>query len=106
MARVAHGVITWVLAVGLTFFSLVVVNVLARLVVIGVTCAAVIHFRRRNVVTAGYRAPGGLLVPAAGLLAVGILFTQAQPRELLWGIGALAVGSLLYFVRPSRTAGA
>ena len=46
VAIIAHGVITWALAVGLTFFSLVVVNVLARLVVIGVTCAAVIRLRR------------------------------------------------------------
>lgn len=106
VAIAAHGVITWVLAVGLSFFSLVVVNVLARLLVIGVTCAAVIHFRRQDVATEGYRAPGGILVPAAGLLAVGVLLVQAEARELLWGIGALAIGSLLYLLRPSRITGA
>ncbi len=103
VAIVAHGIITWALALGLTFFSLVVVNVLARLVVIGVTCAAVIHFRRRNVVTDGYLAPGGWAVPVAGLLAVGVLLTQAQTHELLWGCGALVTGGLLYagFSRPT-----
>jgi amino acid transporter len=100
VAIIAHGVITWALAVGLTFFSLVVVNVLARLVVIGVTCAAVIRFRRRGVPLDGYRAPGGWAVPAAGLLAVGILLTQAQPRELIWGLAALATGSLFYLLLP------
>ncbi|MEQ1802457.1 MAG: APC family permease [Gammaproteobacteria bacterium] len=102
VAIVAHGVITWALALGLTFFSLVVVNVLARLVVIGVTCAAVIEFRRRNIATEGYQAPGGWAVPAAGILAVGALLTQAQPRELLWGAAALAVGSLFYLLLPGR----
>jgi amino acid transporter len=96
VAIAAHGIITWALALGLTFFSLVVVNVLARLVVIGVTCAAVIQFRRRNTEAEGYRAPGGWALPLAGLLAVGVLLTQAQPHELLWGVGALLAGSLLY----------
>ena len=100
VAIAAHGVITWALALGLTFFSLVVLNVLARLVVIGVTCAAVIHFRRRGHSTEGYLAPGGWLVPVAGLVAVGVLLTQAQPRELLWGSAALAAGSLFYFALP------
>jgi len=98
VAIVAHGIITWTLALSLTFFSLVVVNVLARLVVIGVTCAAVLHFRRRGHPTEGYRAPGGWAVPVAGLLAVGVLLTQAQPHELLWGAGALVAGSLFYGV--------
>ncbi|MDH5255826.1 MAG: APC family permease [Gammaproteobacteria bacterium] len=108
VAIVTHGVITWALALGLTFFSLVVVNVLARLVVIGVTCAAVLHFRRRRQSTEGYLAPGGWAVPVAGLLAVGVLLTQAQSHELLWGCGALLAGSLLYavFNRPQlRRAG-
>ncbi len=96
VAIVAHGIITWTLALSLGFFSLVVVNVLARLVVIGVTCAAVIHFRRRGEPADGYRAPGGLLAPVAGLLAVAVLLTQAEARELLWGCGALLAGAVLY----------
>jgi amino acid transporter len=102
VAIVAHGVITWALALGLTFFSLVVVNVLARLVVIGVTCAAVLHLRRQGGAAHGYRAPGGLLAPVAGLLAVGVLVTRAQAQELLWGLAALAAGSLMYPVLVRR----
>lgn len=96
VAIAAHGVITWALALGLSFFSLVVLNVLARLVVIGVTCAAVIHFRRRGHSTEGYLAPGGWAVPVAGLIAVTVLLTQAKTHELIWGCGALVAGSLLY----------
>jgi amino acid transporter len=95
IAIVAHGVLTWTLAAGLSFLSLVVVNVLARLVVIGVTCAAVIRLRRSGQ-TSGYVAPGGLLAPVLGLLAVAVLLTQAKSDELLWGLVALAAGSLVY----------
>lgn len=101
VAIVAHGVITWALAAALGFFSLVVVNVLARLVVIGVTCAAVLQLRRAGVGGEGWVAPGGALVPVAGLVAVAVLLTQAAPAELAWGCGALAVGSLLYFATPA-----
>ena len=102
VAIVAHGVITWILALSLNFFSLVILNVLARLVVIGVTCAAVLQLRRQGPATEGYRAPGGLLVPVAGLLAVAVLLIQAQPGELLWGLAALVAGSLLYPVLAQR----
>jgi len=100
VAILVHGVLTWALAAGLTFFSLVVVNVLARLVVIGVTCAAVIRLRRTRPVTTGYVAPGGWTVPVLGLLAVAVLLTQAAPAELLWGLAAIAAGALLYGVMP------
>jgi amino acid transporter len=106
VAILAHGILTWALAAGLTFFSLVLVNVLARLLVIGVTCAAVIRFRQAGAGTEGYVAPGRLLVPALGIVAVAVLLTQAAVAEITWGLAALAVGSALYRVpRAWRRAG-
>ena len=101
VAIVAHGLITWALAAALGFFSLVVVNVLARLVVIGVTCAAVLQLRRAGAGGDGWTAPGGPLAPLAGLAAVAVLLFQAAPAELAWGLGALAVGSLVYLAMPA-----
>jgi amino acid transporter len=105
VAILVHAVLTWALAAGLTFFSLVVVNVLARLVVIGVTCAAVLRLRRTRPATEGYVAPGGPAVPVLALVAVAVLFTQAAPQEVLWGVVATAAGALLFWAlrgpRPS-----
>jgi len=101
VAIVAHGVVTWALAAALGFFSLVVVNVLARLVVIGVTCAAVLQLRRAGTGGDGWTAPGSAVVPLAGLAAVAVLLWQAAPAELAWGLGALAAGSLVYGAMPA-----
>ena len=103
VAIVAHGVLTWLLAAGLGFFSLVVVNVLARLVVIAVTCAAVLKLRAAGGPAPDWVAPGGALVPVLGLVAAAALVTQATAAELAWGAGALAVGSALYRFTVGRS---
>jgi hypothetical protein len=68
--------------------------------VIGVTCAAVLQLRRKGAGGDGWVAPGGALVPLAGLVAVAVLLTQAAPAELAWGLAALAIGSGLYLATP------
>ncbi|MBM4197094.1 MAG: amino acid permease [Gammaproteobacteria bacterium] len=102
IAIVAHGALTWLLAAALGFFSLVVVNVLARLVVIAATCVAVLVLRRRQGPGGEWTAPGGALVPLAGLAAVAALLTQAKGEEIVWGLAALAAGSAIYKVYGKR----
>jgi basic amino acid/polyamine antiporter, APA family len=92
-----HAAVTWLLAAGLSFFSLVMVNVLARLVVIGATCAAVLRLRSQTTAPAAFRMPLGSLFPVAGiLLVVYLLVFQTTPAEVAYGMGALAAGSLVY----------
>ena len=96
VAIAVHGIVTWVLAVSLNFFSLVLINVLARLIVIGVTCGAVLRLRATEPAALGYRAPFGPLIPLAGMAGVAVLLWQSSPPELLWGGAALVAGSGLY----------
>ena len=96
VAIAVHGIITWILAVSLNFFSLVLVNVLARLIVTGVTCAAVLRLRSTAPAVGSYRAPFGPLIPLAGIAGVAVLLWQSSPPELLWGAAALVAGSGLY----------
>jgi amino acid transporter len=101
---VLHAAITWALAAGLGFFSLVMVNVLGRLIVAGATSAALLRLRRRLPPVAGaYLAPLGPAVPLGGLVFVAVLLTQVKPSEAAWGLAALAVGAAAYpLLRPSR----
>jgi basic amino acid/polyamine antiporter, APA family len=73
VAIAVHGIVTWVLAVSLNFFSLVLVNVLARLIVTGVTCGAVLRLRSTAPTAGSYRAPFGPLIPLAGIAGVAVL---------------------------------
>ena len=102
VAIIAHGVLTGLLAAGLGFFSLVVVNVLARLVVIAVTCAAIMKLRAAGGAAPAWSAPGGAIAPLLGIAAALALMTQATAAELAWGGGALGVGSCLYLVASLR----
>jgi amino acid transporter len=92
-----HAAVTWLLAMGLSFFSLVMVNVLARLVVIGVTCAAVLRLRVHSDAPPAFRAPLGPVFPLLGILCVVYLLVfQTTSAEVAYGAGALAAGSLIY----------
>jgi amino acid transporter len=99
---VLHAAITWALAAGLGFFSLVMVNVLGRLIVAGASSAAILRLRRSLPPVAGaYVAPLGPAVPLAGLAFVAVLLTQVKPIEAAWGVAALAAGAAAYpLVRP------
>jgi basic amino acid/polyamine antiporter, APA family len=104
-----HAAVTWLLAVGLSFFSLVMVNVLARLVVIGVTCAAALRLRSQAAPPAAFRAPLGPAFPLLGIAFVlYLLVFQTTPAEAGFGLAALAAGSLVYLPlrRPMRARGA
>jgi amino acid transporter len=96
VAIVLHAALTWALATGLGFVTLVLVNVTARLVVAGVTCAALLRLRRNSPEVPGYRCPGGPLVPLLGLAVVAVLLAQVKAMELASGLAALAAGGVLY----------
>lgn len=97
-----HLVVTWTLAILLGFLQLAVINVMARLVVGVVTCAAVIRFQRHANDPSAFRLPAGQLIPFAGIALAILLLLQASPRELLYGLLALVVGALLFLLVSRR----
>jgi amino acid transporter len=93
-----HFMITWTLAILLTFLQLAVINVMARLVVSVVTCLAVMRFQKMDGASSAFHLPGRQLIPLAGIgLAVMLLF-QASQNELLYGTLALGIGAAIYFI--------
>ena len=93
---VTHFLVTWLLAVFLSFLQLAVINVMARLVVSAATCLAVIRFQRREQPASAFRLPGKHLIPLAGLALIVLLLLQASRNEVLYGMLALGVGVLGY----------
>lgn len=99
-AVVANCVITLLLATCAGSLSkLIKVSVLASLWQYIPTCIAVIIMRRaRPEGERAFRAPGGDMLPAAGLLVCILLLVQAKPDEILFSLGTIIIGLPFYFV--------
>lgn len=93
-----HFIITWTLAILLTFLQLAVINVMARLVVSVVTCLAVMRFQKTDRAPSAFRLPGKQLIPLAGIGLATLLLFQASQHELIYGTLALALGAAIYFI--------
>ena len=91
-----HFLVTWSLAIALSFLQLAVINVMARLVVSVVTCLAVMRFQRHDREENAFHLPGGKIIPLSGIGLALLLLTQASQKELLYGALALAAGAVLY----------
>jgi len=79
-----------------SFVQLATISMVSRFAQYLPTCLAVLVLRRRSDLPEGFRIPFGPLVP---LLASGIclwLLSKATKPQLLWGLGALALGVPLY----------
>jgi hypothetical protein len=72
----------------------------ARLTTYIGTAAAVPVLRRKHPGRAGFRVPGGPVVPVAAILVSLYLASSATSRNLIAAAVALVVGVLLYLLRP------
>ena len=86
--------VSLIAAMALDFNKLVDVTVVVVCAQYLATCAAVPLLRRKGH-KAGFRLPGGWLIPAIGFAATLWLGSQAGKSELLWSFGMLAAGVLL-----------
>jgi len=97
LAILATGLLAIPVALSGTFTQLAAISVVSRFAQYLPTCLAVIVLRHRHPgLPAGFRVPFGPTVP---LLASGIclwLLSKASQTQLSWGLGALAMGVLLY----------
>ena len=97
--------LTWFLAVSLTisgsFEQLLVLGVVARFGQYIPTALAVLVLRKRADYdpTAGYRIPGGPLVPVVTLGLCAWLLFHTSPQKLMWGGAALFIGGILYVLK-------
>lgn len=99
-AIVFSSAVALVLALSGTFVTLAAGSAISRLFVYAVTCAATLALRRPPyapiVRPALFKAPGGVLIPAAGTLISIAIVAFATPRQIVVGLGALAAGAGLY----------
>jgi amino acid transporter len=87
------------LALSGTFVGLAALSAVARLTTYIGTAAAVPVLRRKLAVRAGFRVPGGPVVPVAAILVSLYLASSATARNLIAAAIALAGGVLLYLFR-------
>jgi amino acid transporter len=99
VAVVVFAGVTLAVALSGTFVQLAALNAIARLVYSITTCAAVPVLRRR--VTGGFQLPGGWLLPGLGIAACLFLLTGVTRWQLLVGGVAMAIGTLVYRLRPA-----
>ena len=97
VAIAVFAILAWAAALAGSFGQLAAVSAIARLVFSAATCLALLPLRRR-MPRAGFRVPGGLLVPlAAAALALWLLLAINRDQALA-GAAALAAGLALYAV--------
>jgi len=96
-----------VLALTGSFATLAAGSAIARLVVYAGTCASVLVLRRPRfagtVRPASFTIPGGPVVPVIGFIVSLAIIAGANTLQLVVGLGALAVGAILFVAAaPAR----
>jgi amino acid transporter len=81
-----------------SFVQLAAISMVSRFAQYLPTCLAVPVLRRRRDLPAGFTIPFGPAVPAAATVICLWLLSKATRAQLLWGLGALAVGVPLFFL--------
>ncbi|MDR3673613.1 MAG: APC family permease [Holophaga sp.] len=81
-----------------SFVQLAAISMVSRFAQYLPTCLAVLVLRRRNGLPRGFTIPFGPVIPLTAALACLWLLTKATHAQLLWGLGALAVGVPLFFL--------
>src|SRR5262249_25878323 len=90
VAVIATGVLAIAFAIPFDYRSLIGMSNVSVAVQYLATCLPVMRLRGR--VSAGFRVPGGWLVPVLGALVSASVFTQASLEELAWSVAALVAG--------------
>jgi amino acid transporter len=102
VAVAVQTAITVPLALSGGFVELAALSVVSRLATYVGTAAALPVLRRRFPAERGFRVPGGVVIPVAVvMLSVG-LTASASRANLVAAAAAVAVGALLYLLRPAR----
>jgi basic amino acid/polyamine antiporter, APA family len=84
-----------------TFAGNAVLAAIVRLAYYGLTCAALLVFRRRGGQAPGFRLPwADVVAPLGVLLTFGLLLTR--PLAQAWGLPALALLGLPFYRRARR----
>jgi len=98
----ASVLLTAVLAVPValsgSFTQLAAISMVSRFAQYLPTCLAVLVLRRRSDLPAGFTIPFGPVVPLVASAICLWLLDKASRTQLVWGLGALALGIPLYFV--------
>jgi hypothetical protein len=76
--------------------------VVSRLLLYGLTCAAVPRLRPRHRADGGFVLPMGAAIPLLGIAACGWLMLQVSLKSALLTMGFLVIGSVLYAAARSR----
>ncbi len=104
---VVFAALTWVLAAAGNFLQNLTLSAVSRLLTYGALCLAVLVLRRKerrgvaDVGPAGFRVPGGAVVPLLGLAFTAVLVLRMTERELAVLAATLAAG-LLHWVWVRR----
>lgn len=99
VAILIHATIALGMAIGGTFATLAKLSAVARLATYLFTAAAVPRLRKLND-GAGFRVPGGMIIPILGVLVALIIVITLDRQRLLLGAIAITVGALIYFAAP------
>jgi len=81
-----------------SFVQLAAISMVSRFAQYLPTCLAVLVLRRRKDLPQGFRIPFGPVIPVAATLICVWLLSKATHAQLVWGLGALAVGVPLFFL--------
>lgn len=97
--------IALILAVTGSFVQLALLSIIARLTTYIGTAAAIPVLRRRFAHRSdAFRLPGGATIPIAALLVCLVFLASTQPRNLIAGAIALAIGAVIFKFRRRRSA--
>ncbi|HEX7115650.1 MAG TPA: APC family permease [Steroidobacter sp.] len=105
VAIVLYGIVVGIIALSGTFEKLAVFANLAALLLYGLCAISAMVLRRRKVRADGdpFEPPGGPLIPIAACVGIAWVFIEtAQPMQLAWLIGVLALIFVLYWLRMWR----
>jgi basic amino acid/polyamine antiporter, APA family len=106
-AIITQSTLALILALSGSFVALAMLSIVARMATYVGTAAAVPILRKRFAGRTGVvRLPGGMAIPLAALGICLVFLASATPRNLLAGLVALAVGTILYRLRRSDRQGA
>ena len=87
-----------VVALSGSYVELAVLSVIARFTQFIPTFLGILVLRKRSG-EPPFKVPLGPTIPVLALLLCGWLLSQAEPRQLLWGVVAIAAGGAIYVAR-------
>jgi APA family basic amino acid/polyamine antiporter len=97
------ALLIWSFALFGSFSWNITLSAVARLVYYGAVCAAVPVLRRRQPEAATFRVPGGMILPALGIMICGALLTRVDFTKSLILLATIVVALLNWLVVRNRT---